>query len=1522
MALLAVKHLDPVVGVDVHSVLVTPGTPPVFLPHPHVGFMLDKREYIQAAKAVVGCIATMIAQEKLTQYIEDHPEDVKKLEHLAEEANRQVNELMGGGKLPDTVVEAMKLANEANKIKSRINDDLGSNVGAGGSSGRPIFVNGMMRATAGTHAYHVPGLHFPLGESFAPPPEDVEPSNDGESFMGSKTVLANNDPMSYMALEALSCWSIGMEPPPHNSAHTDRTYPSMPSSVMLPIPAGRPVLVGGPPIMNMAAAAKGLFKAFRGSKWAKALADKLNLKSGFLRCNVLKAEPVDATTGEVVVQQRDFTVPGRLPFVWERHYASNSRYDGVVGTGWQTPADIRLELVIHDGMAGAVARLLDHATAFDTLPPDNRNGWPSRVFDWQYGYALYWQGGALVLRLDTGIEYTFSLPPDWRQRLPALRGDATLKLLVDRMADPSGNAWVFERDARDCLVRITELAHDGPTKRTIECSLAATRHGVPQVANSITRIASLTLSDAGNQSHPLVTYEHDSAGNLCAAVDAMAQPHRFVYANDHRIVKHTSARGVSFYYAYQEGEDGLPCVKRAWGDDGLFDYRFSYNYAAKETTITDSRGNRSTLQLDERRIPVAEIDPRGALTSYRYDAQGRTSARIDPVGRTTAWQYDRHGNLVSQILPDGSTTHTRYNEDHRPVCMTFGGGRQWLYQWDSRGNLLTRIHPSGAIFRHSYDRRGQLVERIGPRGAITRFDYDSDGNLSTQTDALGRCTRYRHDPRGNLVEVVDTLNQHHLFSYDRNGNLIRVTEPGGREIHCLYDPDGNLIRYRDPSAQVTTMEYTALGQVRKRIAADGTVVEYRFDTEEQLIGIVNQRGELYALERNELGQVTKETDYWGQTRHYRYGPSGELIESVDPMGRTVGYLYDRLGRLTEKHTTASEPGRNTQVDRFEYDRNGDLITASNPSCSVSFRYDDDGRVVEERQGGAFTITSDYDIAGNRTERKTRLVADNQIVEHTVRYEYDLSDALTSIEVDGNPLVAIERDEFGRISVEQLGANLRREFAYEPGSRISSQRTLLDTSALFASQYTYDLNGELTDRHDERGTEHFQYDPVGQIVTHTNPAGRLRRFIYDPVGDLLRTRVSERRSAEPVTRPSAWIRDGEFENCYFAFDRAGNLIRKQSTEHELALHWDSTGQLTEAEETRSVNAASKHLSSHVLARYDYDALRRRVRKLVTERDASGSSTTRSSHFFWDAATLVAEYATERGEQGNSKRIATPGESSESHRCFAYEWIYYPTTFRPLAALHQNFSTEQPTFQYETTYFYQTDPNGAAVRMHDSKGNVAWEASYGPTGHAGFFHGRIAQPIRLQGQYFDDESGLHYNWHRYFDPDIGQFVSQDPVGLYGGTHPYKFAPNIFRWGDPWGLVYEQTQITSGSVFRGAGSGQPLFSPTAGDVAHYAQHENMAGISTKPKYNTQAQKFFEKKEADVYEVDVSKLRNLEVWDDGSKKGVHASIMPSSEYLERRKLSMLDVLQEWARNKEGHELTKEISAASTCVVKRSEEA
>jgi RHS repeat-associated protein len=63
--------------------------------------------------------------------------------------------------------------------------------------------------------------------------------------------------------------------------------------------------------------------------------------------------------------------------------------------------------------------------------------------------------------------------------------------------------------------------------------------------------------------------------------------------------------------------------------------------------------------------------------------------------------------------------------------------------------------------------------------------------------------------------------------------------------------------------------------------------------------------------------------------------------------------------------------------------------------------------------------------------------------------------------------------------------------------------------------------------------------------------------------------------------------------------------------------------------------------------------------------------------------------------------------------------------------------------------------------------------------------LEQPFRFQGQQFDEETGLHYNRHRYYDPGVGRFVSQDPIGLRGGSNLFAYAPNPLGWVDPVGL-----------------------------------------------------------------------------------------------------------------------------------------
>ena len=1419
MALAAVKHFDPVVGVDVHAVIVAPAPAPVYLPHPYVGFVLDLREYVDAALGVIGSIAFTFVDEEVIDYFNANPDVANDLDHALESAATDLQQAsaklmsdplvaggVGVGKMAASVVGGVA------GLAGELADAAGAGIGMGSIAGRPIFVNGFLRATAGTHSFHVPGLHFPLGESFAPPPAAELPSNDAESYMGSRTVLANNDPLSFMALPAASCWSVGLEPPPHNGAHTARTALSMPTSVMLPIPVGRPVLVGGPPVMNMAALASSLFKAFRGSKWARALADKLNLKPGFLRCTVLGADPVNMITGEVVMQQHDFTVSGRLPLVWNRHYSSRDTRLGAVGVGWQTPADIRLEVMRHEGGVGVAAYFPDHATAFDTIP--HADAWPARVYDWQHGYALYRRDERLVLRTRAGTEYEFALPARWQYALERLADDATLTLFVGRMADLNGNAWVFERGSDGNLARLIEWKHEEMTGRMIEC---VARTG-DQAEGHATQVTALKLIDSCGRAHPLVGYEHDRNGRLVAALDAMNQPHYFVYDDGHRMVRHTSARGMSFYYSYLRHDDGEWRVDHAWGDEGVLDYRFFYDLEHRETRSTNSLGHTTLLQANERGMPVARTDPLGCVTSYRYDEQGRTSAEIGPAGLTTTWAYNVYGNLLAQTLPDGSVARGDYDENHRPVRASAPGDKCWKYVWDEFGNLLEQITPTQTTVRYQYDRHGKLVSHTGPRGAVTCFDYDRDGNLESITDVLGRCTRYTYDARANLIQIVDASGQVSRYEYDGNGNLVRAIEPGGRQIFCSYDASGNLVRYRDPDGKVTELEYSGLGQVSRRQSADGNVIEYRYDTEGQLVGVVNERRECYELKRDGLGRVVEEIDYWGQSRRYEYGATGQLLRSVDPLGQAIGYETDKLGRVVLRRVPDPRQPDGIRIETFTYDRNGDLTIAENPDSRVVMRYDAAGRLVEERQDDDFVIMHAYDAEGNRIERRTELFLDGDSATHTVRYGYDALNVLSTVQIDDAEPVIFERNALGQIRIEHLGTELRRELAYTPEGLLAKQALFSGTGSLFTSEYAYDSNGELTEKRDSRfGDERYRYDPVGRLTEHLDPAGKLHRFPYDPAGDLLKTRIrqgSKTGVSGQGTTTETWIREGEYDGHYCGFDRAGNLVRRLDARQDLILRWDGDGQLIETltlRHTAGAKGQSPDMAS-IRTRYTYDAFRRRVGK-ISERLSDGCTTAESinicdlsqparTRFFWDGNTLAAEWHVTSSSPGERRA----GSSERRDAMVGRTFVYHPNTFRPLAMRCRTPQESAPFNWISDLFFFHNDINGAPCDVTDTQGRSIWRATYSAWGKAkpAPAHLNFAQPLRLQGQYEDEETGLYYSRHRYYDSALGQFISEDPIRLLGGMNLYAYAANATGWVDPMGLANRRHHRGGISSIPGIGQG----------------------------------------------------------------------------------------------------------------------
>lgn len=1084
------------------------------------------------------------------------------------------------------------------------------------------------------------------------------------------------------------------------------------------IMASTNVLIGGVPMpsllsLAMAALLKGLFKglgkagrAFERS--TRSLRERLfrNMKPGFLRCIILRAEPVNILTGEVAVEQDDFALPGRIPIEWIRTYSSGSRRSGSCGFGWECLADIRLEVDSTDGVV-SFRHPTEGPLFFARLPI--AIGEEGEEIDAIDGARLSDGGSELLVRTKADRVYQFP------KTLMALTGEGNSEYPVGRVSDFSGNFLQFERRGGHPTA-ITESSG-----RRLE--IVTDRNRIIEVA---------LWGGQPNDRHVFVRYEYDEAGDLVAVIDAMGNPSRFEYV-DHHLVRHTDRRGLSFYYEYEAARPVGWRVARSWGDGGLYDYSFAYDHLRNERRITDSQGHLWLITLDERGLPVRESDPLDGVTMYEYDAAGRTTAVVDPGGRRTDYAYDRNGNLLSLTRADGSTVVTEFDPLNKPAVVVDPNGGKWERTWDARGLLLEEISPLGAVSRFEYDDDGLLSGIVDPRGGRTDVQVNAEGLVTVLTDALGNRTRFSYDRLGNLVSRTDALNQTTTFTYDPSGRLLTTTRPSGATSSCAYDAENNLIAFIDEAGAETRYAYFGLGELARRTEPDGSTVEYMYDTEERLVAVRNQRSEEYRFSRDAIGRIVEEVDFWGQARQYSYDAGDNLRSVLDPLGGRITYTYDPLGRMLKR--TLPEGREET----FAYDRNGNLLAASNGSGTVTRRYDAEDRLVQEVQGDRFTIEHAYDAGGNRTLRKTTLG-------NTVTYGFDALDQLIEVRINGREPIRIDRDPVGQIAREKIGTALTRRYSYDADGLLAEQTVLRDQKAVFGNRYWYDRASNLTRRSDTAyGLETFRYDTLGRIVDHLRPENRLIRYFNDPANDRLATRVVQHETPPASDHTDQWRRVGDYRDAQYRFDRAGNLVSELGGTRTLDLVWDTNNRLISSRTDRA----------HTV--YQYDPFGRRVSK-----ETDGTRTL----FFWDDEALAGETT-----------VPSPIDTGGEH--LAREHVFYPDSFEPLARI-------DGAGEDRRVLYYSNDANGCPTRMIDSAGKIQWAATYHAWGEVASTPVHFTEnPLRFQGQYYDAETGLHYNLQRYFHPLIGQFVSQDPLGLRPAENLYQYAPNALGWIDPLGL-----------------------------------------------------------------------------------------------------------------------------------------
>jgi len=214
-----------------------------------------------------------------------------------------------------------------------------------------------------------------------------------------------------------------------------------------------------------------------------------------------------------------------------------------------------------------------------------------------------------------------------------------------------------------------------------------------------------------------------------------------------------------------------------------------------------------------------------------------------------------------------------------------------------------------------------------------------------------------------------------------------------------------------------------------------------------------------------------------------------------------------------------------------------------------------------------------------------------------------------------------------------------------------------------------------------------------------------QFNFDPAGNLLDT-------DQPAS--GGFVKGNRlhvFQDYRFEYDDAGNLITEKKGKKETHFTYNAQNQLTKVEkEGQSFE-------------YAYDPFGRRIRK----KDAFGETT-----FLWDGEVLLSE-------QRNN--IETT-------------YIHEPGSFIPMCQVRD-----------DKVYYYHNDHLGTPNIVTDKTGEVVWEARYKVYGNVVKYEVEaIENNIRFQGQYFDTETGLHYNRHRYYHPVVGRFTTVDPIGLW--------------------------------------------------------------------------------------------------------------------------------------------------------------
>ena len=1059
-----------------------------------------------------------------------------------------------------------------------------------------------------------------------------------------------------------------------------------------------------------------------------------------------EGDPVDVVSGQMVTWDDDVALPGVLPLVLRRAYASSYGTGRLFGPGWSSTLDQRLSVNaagIH--FVGDDAQTLHYA-----LPTEHgQEVYPAKGARW----PLVWDTTTDEIRISDPIRgYTWHFPTVHHSE------EAGQIRSLTALSDRSGNLVEYVRDAAGTPL---EVRHSGGYRVTV--GLCQTAAG-PRIS-ALHLISSASASSEPSQpaaarSTLLIGFGYDEAGRLDRVVDPEGDALEYSWDEANRIIGWRDRLGLDYQYTY----DDRGRVVHGHGNHGFLTASFEYHERERFTLVTDADGFVTRFDYDQHGHIVAVTDPAGNTEFRKLDRHGNQLAVVDAAGRSTVFERDEFGQVVRSIAPDGAVTTTSWTGPGLPERITDPTGAVWQYTYDQAGRIASETDPMGAVTSYEYTSNGHLSRMTDPAGHTVTIECDPAGLPLRVVDADGSVTTITRDAAGRITTLTDASGRVTEQRYDSRGNLLSRTMPDGATWTYSYDAESNLSAERTPDGSVRTWQYTFLNTMTARTEADGATYRLAYDGRMRLTSVTGPTGAQWRYEYNPAGHLVAETDFNGRRIVYQRNAVGDKTMATHADGRRQTFTYDAAGRVTAVEMDGD-------VTRYAFDPAGRLVRAAAPGTELTREYDAVGRLITEAVNGQ-PVSYRYDAAGRAAG--LRLPQG-----HEASWEFSPGGALARLTSAGHE-IAFTTDADGRATAWTADRRLSMTRGFDAAGRLAAQRVSNrmahgddlasasrdDAATLLSREFLYSPSDLLSEIRDTRtGTRRFDLTRTGRVVgVHAD--GWQETYAYDALGNVT-------SASGPGGDPAVYVHAGTLISSagrtVYRHDEAGRVVSKtrrllSGGTKTWTYRWDARNRLVSAT-----------TPENTVWTYQYDPLGRRVGKCRMNGDGTVAEQIR---FTWDGSRLAA---------------VTAADGTVT------AWDYLPATFTPIAQ-HTHAPARPVDPDLAVTYdvapastadpdfaMIVADPIGTPTELVSVDGRVIWQQRatiWGlPADTAA--SGTDEFSLRFPGQYHDAETGLHYNLNRYYDPEAAAYLTPDPLGLEPAPNQYGYVGNPLADSDPLGL-----------------------------------------------------------------------------------------------------------------------------------------